>query len=99
MLLDLTADGLALQAPEPLPPIQAVPVRFVLPGTSYLIEGMGEVIWADDSGRAGVVFKQLAAASSKYLRAWLAKRDSNRKTTVHATPGAKRRRVAQAASR
>ncbi len=98
MLLDLTANGLALQAPEPLPPIQAVPVRFVLPGTSYLIEGMGEVIWADDSGRAGVLFKQLTSASSKYLKAWLAKRDRNPRSAVRATPG-KRRKVAQPAMR
>ena len=34
MVLDLNQNGLALQAPEPLPPVQQVPLRFVLPGTS-----------------------------------------------------------------
>lgn len=99
MLLDLTQDGLALQAPEPLPPVQEVPVRFVLPGTTHLIEGMGEVIWADDSGRAGVLFTQLAAASGKHLKAWLAKRDRTQRTAVRVTPGAKRRKGHQLAFR
>ncbi len=34
MVLDLNQNGMALQAPEPLPPVQQVPMRFVLPGTS-----------------------------------------------------------------
>lgn len=92
MVLDLTQNGLALQAPEPLPPVQEVPVRFVLPGTTHLIEGMGEVIWADDSGRAGVLFTQLAAVSRKHLKAWLTKRDRTLRAAVRATPAAKKRK-------
>jgi len=97
MVLDLTQDGVALQAPEPLPPVQEVPVRFVLPGTSHLIEGTGEVVWADDSGRAGVLFTQLPAVSRKHLKTWLAKRDRTQKTTVRVTAGAKKRKISQAA--
>jgi len=97
MVLDLTQDGLALQAPEPLPPVREVPLRFVLPSTTYLIEGMGEVIWADDSGRAGVLFTQLAAASRKHLKAWLTKRDRNQRTRVRATPGTKKRKIPEPA--
>jgi len=97
MLLDLTQEGLALQAPEPLPAVQEVPVRFVLPGTSYLIEGMGEVVWADDSGRAGVLFTQLGAASRKHLKAWLAKKGRNQKTVARSVPGARKRKASQLA--
>ena len=98
MVLNLTQEGVALQAPEPLPPVQEVPLRFVLPGTTHLIEGMGEVVWADDSGRAGVLFRQLPAVSRKHLKAFLTKRGSPERTGVRATAGAKRRKVSQPAS-
>ena len=75
MVLDLNQDGLALQAPEPLPPVQQVPLRFVLPGTTNMVEGMGEVIWADDGGRAGMLFSQLTPASRKYLKQWFVKHE------------------------
>ncbi len=80
MVLDLNQNGMALQAPEPLPPVQQVPLRFVLPGTSQMVEGMGEVIWADDGGRAGVLFSRLTPASRKYLKQWFAKPDAGKKT-------------------
>jgi hypothetical protein len=82
IVLDLSEQGLALQAPEPLPPVQNVPLRFVLPGTSQLIEATGEVIWADDGGRAGVFFSGLAPASRSHLRSWLAKRGAKAKNAV-----------------
>jgi len=95
MVLDLTQDGLALQAPEPLPPIREVPLRFALPGTSHLIEGRGEVVWADDSGRAGVLFTQLPPAARKQLKQWLASRETRAKASLRTTPPAKRRKVLQ----
>ena len=87
MVLDLNQDGLALQAPEPLPPVQLVPMRFVLPGTDHMVEGTAEVIWADDGGRAGVLFSRLTAASRKYLKQWLGKRDARKKPVVRAVRG------------
>lgn len=94
MMLDLNHDGLSLQAPEPLPPVQRVPVRFVLPGTDNMVEGMGEVIWADDGGRAGVLFSQLTPASRKYLKQWLVQRETKKKTVARAPRGQKSRRAA-----
>ena len=82
IVLDLSEQGLALQAPEPLPPVQNVPLRFVLPGTSHLIEATGEVIWADEDGRAGVFFSGLTPVSRNHLRNWLAKRGARAKNTV-----------------
>jgi hypothetical protein len=82
IVLDLSEQGLALQAPEPLPPVQNVPLRFVLPGTSHLIEATGEVIWADDDGRAGVFFSGLTPVSRSHLRNWLAKRGAKAKDAV-----------------
>lgn len=82
MVIDLNQNGLALQAPEPLPPVQQVPLRFVLPGTSHMVEGMGEVVWADDGGRAGMLFSRLTPASRKYLKQWFVKRESKKKITA-----------------
>jgi hypothetical protein len=79
MVLDLNQNGMALQAPEPLPPVQQVPLRFVLPGTSHMVEGMGEVVWADGCGRAGMLFSRLTPASRKYLKQWFVIRDARKK--------------------
>jgi CheY-like chemotaxis protein len=80
LILDLSQHGLSLQAPEPLPGVHKVPLRFVLPGTAHMVEGTGEVVWCDDEGRAGMLFSHLSAASRKYLRTWLAKRNVQKAT-------------------
>ena len=82
MVLDLSEQGLALQAPEPLPPVQNVPLRFVLPGTTHLVEATGKVIWADDDGRAGMFFSHLTPASHQHLKSWLATRGAKSKNAV-----------------
>ena len=94
MVLDLNQNGLALQAPEPLPPVQQVPLRFVLPGTANMVEGMGEVIWADDGGRAGMLFSQLTPASRKYLKQWFVKQEGRKKPEGRSARSQKARRVA-----
>jgi DNA-binding NarL/FixJ family response regulator len=94
MVLDLNQNGMALQAPEPLPPVQQVPMRFVLPGTPNMVEGMGEVVWADDAGRAGMLFSRLTPASRKYLKQWFGKREEKKKPVVRAARGQKTRRAA-----
>jgi len=97
-VLDLSEQGLALQAPEPLPPVQNVPLRFVLPGTSHLLEATGKVIWADDDGRAGMFFSGLTSASKHHLKNWLAKRGAKTRNAVRALlPPQKARRSAHAA--
>jgi CheY-like chemotaxis protein len=90
LMLDVNDRGLSLQAAEPLPCVQEVPLRFVLPGTERMIEGVGELIWADDGGRAGMLFSELPAESSKALKAWLSKQQprknrSRSAPTVRAT--------------
>jgi CheY-like chemotaxis protein len=81
LVLDLSEDGLSVQASEPLPAAE-LPLRFILPGTTHLIEGTGEVIWADDCGRAGIFFNELTAGARRELKSWLSKRDKKRKTQV-----------------
>src|SRR5271170_4300246 len=97
IVLDLSEQGLALQAPEPLPPVQNVPLRFVLPGTTHLVEATGKVIWADDDGRAGMFFSRLTPASRQHLKNWLAKRGAKTKNAVRVLlPPQRARRSAHA---
>ncbi len=98
IVLDLNEQGLALQAPEPLPPVPEVPLRFVLPGTTRMVEGIGEVTWVDDSGRVGMLFSELTPASRKYLKTWLSKRSPRRKNAVRATSHSDRAGISSPAS-
>ena len=82
VVLDLSEQGLALQTPEPIPPVQNVPLRFVLPGTSHLIEAVGEVIWTDEDGRAGMFFSHMSPAARAHLKDWLAKRGGRAQDAV-----------------
>jgi len=82
LVLDLSEQGLALQAAEALPPVRQVPLRFVLPGTTHMVEAMGEIIWSDDSGRAGLFFSQLKPTSRKYLKNWLIKHGAKKRDAV-----------------
>jgi hypothetical protein len=43
-----------------------------------MVEGMGEVVWADDGGRAGMLFSRLTPASRKYLKQWFVKKESKK---------------------
>ena len=88
----------ALQAPEPLPPLPEVPLRFVLPGTMHMVEGTGEVTWVDDGGRAGMLFSELTPASRKYLKNWLSKRGPKRRNTVRSASRSDRVRISPPAS-
>jgi CheY-like chemotaxis protein len=97
MVLDLTDQGISLRSPEPLPPVQEVPLRFVLPGTSQMIEGTGEVIWTDDHGRAGMLFSRLTPASRKHLKQWLVKRNLKARMFSPNVRPAKSRRLQLAA--
>jgi hypothetical protein len=97
IVLDLSEQGLALQAPEPLPPVQNVPLRFVLPGTNHLVEATGKVIWTDDDGRAGMFFSRFTPASRQHLKNWLAKRGAKTKNAVRVLlPPQRARRSAHA---
>jgi hypothetical protein len=98
IVLDLSEQGLALQALEPLPPVQSVPLRFILPGTNHPVEATGKVIWADDDGRAGMFFSRLTSASRQHLKNWLAKRGAKAKNAVRVLlPPQRARRSAHAA--
>ncbi len=80
IVLDLNEEGVAVQAADTLPAAQ-LPLRFILPGTSHLIEGTGEVVWADENGRAGILFRELSTSSRRQLKNWMAKRNPKKAVT------------------
>ena len=90
LVVNVSERGMAVQAAEPLP-AGRLPLRFILPGTAHLIEGSGEVIWADEGGRAGILFSELSASCLIELRSWLNKRGA-RKSSARAFPGSPRPR-------
>ncbi len=82
LMLDVSEQGLALQAAEPFPKVQEVPLRFVLPGTAHNVEATGQVIWSNEDGRAGMFFSRLTPASRKHLKDWLHKHGAKKKDAV-----------------
>jgi len=82
LVLDVTEQGLSLQAAEGLTPLRGVPLRFLLPGTSQVIHAIGDFIWADGNGRAGLFFSKIAPACRRDLQAWLKKCAAKRSDAV-----------------
>jgi CheY-like chemotaxis protein len=82
LVLDVTEQGLSLQAAEGLTPLRGVPLRLLLPGTSQVIQAIGDFIWADGNGRAGLFFSKIAPACQRDLQAWLKKRAAKRSEAV-----------------
>ena len=71
MILDLSEEGMAMQAQSPLESHSLVPVHLTLGEPTAYLETTGYVAWADALGRAGVRFSDLPDASRARLREWL----------------------------
>jgi CheY-like chemotaxis protein len=87
LVLEVSEEGLSVLASEPLPAAE-LPLRFILPGTSHMIEGSGEVTWADDTGRAGIFFSELTPAARRHLKDWMAKRGKRNRARSRVSPRA-----------
>jgi hypothetical protein len=71
MVLDLSEEGMAMQALAPLESHTLVPLHLTLGEPTAYLETTGYVAWADALGRAGVRFSDLPDASRARLREWL----------------------------
>jgi hypothetical protein len=71
MVLDLSEEGMAMQALAPLESHSLVPLHLSLGEPTAYLETTGYVAWADALGRAGVRFSDLPDASRIRLREWL----------------------------
>ena len=71
--VDLSEQGLAVQASGPIPAGARIPFRCLLPGTGHTLRGLADIIWTDSQGRAGMFFLHLPPSSRKLLKHWLAR--------------------------
>jgi hypothetical protein len=82
LVLDVTEQGLSVQAAEPMVPLRNVRLRFLLPGTTCVLNATADFIWADEQGRAGLFFSDMASACRRDLQAWLKKRGVRKSEAV-----------------
>src|SRR5438445_13332275 len=71
MILDLSEEGMAMQALDPLEAQSIVPLHLSLGEPAAYLETTGYVAWADALGRAGVRFSDLPDEARARLGQWL----------------------------
>jgi CheY-like chemotaxis protein len=70
-LIDLSAEGTALESDRKLPPDCRVYFQFALPGHTSMIRLSGEVVWRDANSRVGMRFVNVPTSSRRVLSNWL----------------------------
>ena len=70
-IVDISEDGMAIQCHSPLEIKTHLDLCLDLADCAEQIYTAGQVIWSDDSGRAGLRFSDLAPDSLARLREWL----------------------------
>lgn len=71
MILDLSAEGMAMRTAAPLRPLQRVQFQVDLTEPTAHLETTGYIAWADALGRAGVRFSELPEDARQRLNEWL----------------------------
>lgn len=71
MILDLSAEGMAMRTAAPLRPHQRVQLQVDLTEPRAHLETTGYIAWADALGRAGVRFSELPEDARRRLNEWL----------------------------
>src|SRR5436305_3673457 len=71
MILDLSEEGMSMQALAPLEAHSILPLHLSLGEPTAYLETTGYVAWADALGRAGVRFSELPDVARERLREWL----------------------------
>jgi DNA-binding response OmpR family regulator len=97
LVQDVTEHGLSLQAAEAMVPLRHVKLRFLLPGTTQVVHATADFIWADEEGRAGLFFSDMAVACRRDLQAWLKKRGARKSEAVRSLLQPQNRRALVAA--
>jgi PilZ domain-containing protein len=68
---DISANGIGIQAVGRLRAGQSVLTRFDLLNPRTRIEALADVVWADDSGQAGLRFAQISDRTRRGLSDWI----------------------------
>jgi len=71
MILDLSEEGMAMQALLPIDGASPAPLHLSLGEPAAYLETTGYIAWADALGRAGVRFSDLPAEARARLREWM----------------------------
>lgn len=71
---DLGEGGMSVQLSSRPKNLSSLLVQFALPGTSQVIEGVGEVAWENAGRQVGIRFRTLAPETRDQLKAWLESR-------------------------
>jgi putative methionine-R-sulfoxide reductase with GAF domain len=70
-VLDINEDGMTIQTSSPLDGSHALSIFVDLSETKACIQTSGRVMWADQTGRAGISFHGMPASSRTQLKEWL----------------------------
>jgi len=70
-ILDISEEGISIQTTSPLAVDRALNLNLDLSETKTRIRTPAQVVWSDDSGRAGIRFPKLPIQSLRQLRQWL----------------------------
>ncbi len=71
LVVDLSENGLAVQAIAALQRGAVIELEFSLPESNTRIGGRGDVRWAEASGRAGIRIVAFTAGSAEDIRKWI----------------------------
>ncbi len=71
--INVCEHGFSVQATEPVPLRSNLHFHCALPGTAFTLRGHADIVWADEGGRAGAFFSDLAPLDRKHLKHWLGK--------------------------
>jgi CheY-like chemotaxis protein len=72
--INLSNEGMKIQASTPVPDHKPVQVHFFLPETKVGIQASGLVTWADLRGRAGIKFVEVQGQFRNFFENWLRSR-------------------------
>jgi hypothetical protein len=70
-ILDISEQGMSIQASSPLQVERTLSVCLDLSETDTSIRTTGQVVWSESSGRAGIRFARLSRESLHQLKEWL----------------------------
>jgi putative methionine-R-sulfoxide reductase with GAF domain len=74
-ILNISESGTCIQAPQAIEANRLVPLVLDLSETGARIETFGQVVWTEDSGKAGIRFRDASEAVLFELRRWFAAND------------------------
>ena len=70
-IVDISEDGVCIQASSPLKPESSLTISLDLMETKAFVSTTGKVIWSDRRGRHGIQFPEISEKSRQQLKQWL----------------------------